>query len=38
MGKGKLEKFADMAANPLVVECPFWQLQKEKIQHRIMKT
>ena len=29
MGKGKLEKFADMAANPLVVECPFWQLQKE---------
>ncbi len=29
MGKGKLAKFADMAANPLVVECPFWQLQKE---------
>ncbi len=29
MGKGKLEKFADIAANPLVVECPFWQLQKE---------
>ena len=29
MGKGKLAKFADMAANPLVVECPYWQLQKE---------
>ncbi len=29
MGKGKLAKFADVAANPLVVECPFWQLQKE---------
>lgn len=29
MGKGKLAKFADMAVNPLVVECPFWQLQKE---------
>ncbi len=29
MGKGKLAKFADMAANPLVIECPFWQLQKE---------
>ncbi len=29
MGKGKLAKFADMASNPLVVECPFWQLQKE---------
>lgn len=29
MGKGKLAKFADMAQNPLVVECPFWQLQKE---------
>ncbi len=29
MGKGKLAKFADMAANPLVVECPFWKLQKE---------
>lgn len=29
MGKGKLAKFAEMAANPLVVECPFWQLQKE---------
>ncbi len=23
MGKGKLAKFADVAANPLVVECPF---------------
>lgn len=29
MGKGKLAKFADMAENPLVVECPFWQLKKE---------
>lgn len=29
MGKGKLAKFAEMAENPLVVECPFWQLQKE---------
>jgi tRNA (guanine-N7-)-methyltransferase len=29
MGKGKLEKFADMAKNPLVVECPFWMLQNE---------
>lgn len=29
MGKGKLAKFADMADNPLVVQCPFWQLQKE---------
>ena len=28
MGKGKLSKFADMAANPLVIECPYWQLQK----------
>ena len=29
MSKGKLEKFADMAKNPLVVECPFWMLQNE---------
>ena len=29
MGKGKLAKFADMAENPLVVECPFWMLQNE---------
>lgn len=29
MGKGKLAKFADMAENPLVVECPFWKLQNE---------
>lgn len=29
MGKGKLAKFADMADNPLVVQCPFWQLQQE---------
>ena len=29
MGKGKLAKFAEMAENPLVVECPFWQLQQE---------
>jgi len=29
MGKGKLEKFAEVARNPLVVECPFRQLQQE---------
>jgi len=29
MGKGKLAKFADMEANPLVVECPYWQLKAE---------
>lgn len=29
MGKGKLAKFADMAANPLVVECPYWMLQRD---------
>ena len=29
MGKRKLAKFAEMAENPLVVECPFWQLQQE---------
>ena len=29
MGKGKLAKFAEMTENPLVVECPFWLLQKE---------
>ena len=29
MGKGKLAKFAEMAENPLVVECPFWKLQQE---------
>ena len=28
MGKGKLAKFADMAENPLVVECPFSDLQQ----------
>ena len=28
MGKGKLAKFADMAENPLVVECPFSEIQK----------
>lgn len=28
MGKGKLKKFAEMAENPLVVECPYWMLQK----------
>jgi len=27
MGKGKLAKFADMDANPLVVQCPFSKLQ-----------
>ncbi len=29
MGKGKLAKFEDLAKNPLVVECPYWQLQQE---------
>ena len=29
MGKGKLAKFADMAKNPLVVECPFWKLKAD---------
>lgn len=29
MGKGKLAKFAEMAENPLVVECPFYQLQQD---------
>lgn len=28
MGKGKLAKFADMAQNPLVVECPFSTVQQ----------
>ncbi len=28
MGKGKLAKFADMAANPLVIECPFAEVQQ----------
>ncbi|MBQ0019501.1 MAG: tRNA (guanosine(46)-N7)-methyltransferase TrmB [Bacteroidales bacterium] len=28
MGKGKLAKFADMAANPLVIECPFAAVQE----------
>lgn len=28
MGKGKLAKFADMAQNPLVVECPFAVMQQ----------
>ena len=30
MGKGKLAKFAEMAENPLVVECPFYLLQQEE--------
>ncbi len=34
MGKGKLAKFADMAANPLVVECPFALLQKDEVALR----
>jgi len=34
MGKGKLAKFADMAENPLVVQCPFWQLQREGFRLR----
>lgn len=29
MGKGKLSKFADMAANPLVVECPFATIKQQ---------
>lgn len=29
MGKGKLAKFAEMEDNPLVVQCPFWMLQRE---------
>lgn len=29
MGKGKLKKFADMAENPLVVECPYGKLMNE---------
>lgn len=29
MGKGKLAKFADMAANPLVIECPFAVLRQQ---------
>src|SRR5574344_2691631 len=28
MGKGKLAKFAEMAVKPIVVECPFSQLQE----------
>lgn len=28
MGKGKLAKFADMSANPLVIECPFAVMQQ----------
>ena len=28
MGKGKLAKFAEMAANPLVIECPFAVMQQ----------
>ncbi len=32
MGKGKLAKFADMAENPLVVECPYAVLQQEGFQ------
>ena len=29
MGRGKLAKFADMADNPLVVECPMAALMQE---------
>ncbi len=29
MSKGKLAKFADMAANPLVIECPFNTINEE---------
>ena len=31
MGKGKLAKFADMAANPLVIECPYNTIQEETL-------
>lgn len=34
MGKGKLAKFADMAQNPLVVECPFQSLQQGEFDLR----
>ncbi|MCH5176457.1 MAG: tRNA (guanosine(46)-N7)-methyltransferase TrmB [Prevotellaceae bacterium] len=34
MGKGKLAKFADMAANPLVVEYPYWRLQQQEFHLR----
>lgn len=34
MGKGKLAKFADMAENPLVVECPFRDLQQGDVALR----
>ncbi len=30
MGKGKLSKFADMAANPLVIECPFSAIRQQE--------
>lgn len=31
MSKGKLAKFADMAANPLVIECPFTTIKEETL-------
>lgn len=31
MGKGKLAKFADMAANPLVIECPYNTIKEETL-------
>ena len=34
MGKGKLAKFAEMAQNPLVVECPFSVMQEGHFQLR----
>ena len=34
MGKGKLAKFAEMEENPLVVQCPFWMLQREGFDMR----
>ena len=34
MGKGKLAKFADMAANPLVIECPFAAVQEGTFELR----
>ena len=31
MGKGKLAKFADMATNPLVIECPYDTIKEETL-------
>ena len=34
MGKGKLAKFAEMAQNPLVVECPMAAIMQEEFPLR----